>query len=76
MDNGKSSDPFIEMFVFHIAFVFSFGCIIAIFQVILSKQLFILLFSSLLPFPKEGKPQKHKSTVKWKTLDPEYLEVS
>jgi len=41
MDNGKTSDPFVEI--------------------------------SLVPFSKENK-QKFKSTIKWKTLDPEFLE--
>ena len=41
MDNGKSSDPFIEI--------------------------------SLSPYSKENK-QKFRTSVKWKTLDPEYLE--
>lgn len=76
MDNGKSSDPFVEVFVLFLIkfylFFFSF-----LFYLKISKFYFpVFIFSRCIsPSSKENKA-KFKTSVKWKTLDPEYQEVS
>lgn len=70
MDNGKSSDPFVEMLVANKRMITEL--------INYSTNSFIILFfwylSSLLPSSKEGK-SKFKTTVKKKTLDPDFFEV-
>lgn len=70
MDNGISSDPFVEVLVF----------LFWLFLIYRNKKktrnniLFILkLNRALLPGSKENK-HKFRSSTKRKTLDPEYLE--
>ena len=72
MDNGKSSDPFVEVFVLILIKLFFFS-----FYLKISKFYFpVFIFSRCIsPSSKENKA-KFKTSVKWKTLDPEYQEVS
>ena len=76
MDNGKSSDPFVEVFVLFLIkfylFFFSFLFYLKISNFYFPDFIFSRCIS---PSSKEDKA-KFETSVKWKTLDPEYQEVS
>jgi hypothetical protein len=61
MDNGKSSDPFVQMFVC------LFYCSIFFIGFVLYKFLFFIL-RELTPSEKSNKNHKQRTSVKWKTL--------